>query len=169
MSAIQRRLLRTFIALLVIGFVLALLAYEVVNLDWDTFMENQVSVSYDEPPLRLPPEGAIAMSRPGAAGQTENPIPADDISLQRGQVLFDATCAVCHGATGQGDGSVVPFFRDGARLPPSLTDPRIAAYPDSTLYLIIHQGFGAMPPIRENLDERSHWDVINYLRTLQPQ
>jgi mono/diheme cytochrome c family protein len=170
MTQIRRRLLKIAAALLVLGVVIALLAYEVIPFDWDSFMERQVSVGWQEAPRRSPPVGAVAFDAPAylddAANMT-NPVPADDIALQRGEILFAAACAVCHGPRGEGDGSIVAFFRPEGRAPAVLTDARLGLYPDATLYLIIHQGFGAMPPIRENLDERSHWDVIHYFRTLQ--
>ena len=96
-----------------------------------------------------------------------NPVPADEVSLQRGELLYGFHCSVCHGELGAGDGPVVAFWAEDARRPANLTEPRIGQYPDGTLYRIITQGVGAMPPLRENVTERQRWDVINYLRTLQ--
>jgi len=73
-----------------------------------------------------------------------------------------------HGEGGQGDGSVVEFWQEDARRPANLAEERIAAYPDGTIYRIISQGIGVMPPLRENLTERQRWDVVNFVRTLQP-
>ena len=63
---------------------------------------------------------------------------------------------------------MVEFWREDARRPANLTEPRIAQYPDGTFYRIVTQGIGVMPPLRENLTERQRWDVINYVRSLQP-
>ncbi len=146
-----------------------LVTYEIISVDVISFMEDQPSVDYQAPPRRLAPEGAIPLSQPAYldAGTAANPVPADAVSLQRGEILYALHCAVCHGGTGQGDGSVVAFWRQDARRPANLTEARIADYPDGTLYRIITQGIGVMPPLRENLTERQRWDVINFVRTLQ--
>jgi mono/diheme cytochrome c family protein len=107
----------------------------------------------------------------------DNPVSADEVSLQRGGVLFSLHCAVCHGPAGAGDGSLVEFWNtcpggqcqgESARRPANLTEARIAAYPAGTIYRIISQGFGGMPPLRENLTERQRWDVVNHVHSLQP-
>ncbi|HSJ52586.1 MAG TPA: cytochrome c [Anaerolineae bacterium] len=146
-------------------------AYEIIAVDWKSFMEDQPSIVYQEPPRRLPADEAVPISRPAwhDAPQTlVNPVPADEVSLQRGALLFDVHCAVCHGAQGQADGPVVEFWREDARRPANLTEQRIAQYPDAGLYQVITQGIGAMPPLRENVTERQIWDIINHVRTLQP-
>jgi mono/diheme cytochrome c family protein len=97
-----------------------------------------------------------------------NPVPPDDVSLQRGEILFDLHCSVCHGPNGEGDGSVVEYWREDARRPADLTDARFSQYPDALLYRIVTQGVGGMPPLRENMTERQYWDVINFVRSLQP-
>jgi mono/diheme cytochrome c family protein len=144
--------------------------YEIVGVDVVSFMEDQPSIHYQEGPRRLPPEDSVPISQPSYLSELQdavNPVPSDGVSLERGEALYGFHCAVCHGQLGQGDGSVVEFWREDARHPADLTESRIGEYPDGTLYRIITQGFGAMPPLRENLTERQRWDVINYVRTLQ--
>ena len=151
--------------------VLLLFTYDIIGVDWKSFMEVQPSIGYQEPPRRLPAEGAVPLSQPTYLDGNQlpsNPVPADQVSLQRGAILFSLNCAVCHGSAGQGDGSVTSFWREDARRPANLTDARIGQYPDGILYDIVTQGFGGMPPLRENMNEREYWDVINHVRTLQP-
>jgi mono/diheme cytochrome c family protein len=165
-----RRILILLVVLGVLGFVI-LLAFEIVSLDFVGFMEDQLSIGHQEGPRRLPPAEAVPLSRPAYLDQPQalvNPVPSDDVSLQRGEILYGFHCAACHGQTGQGNGSVVEFWRDEARRPANLTEARFSQYPDGTLYRIVTHGIGGMPPLRENLTERQRWDVINYLRTLQP-
>jgi mono/diheme cytochrome c family protein len=140
-------------------------------IDWTSFMEDQPRIDYQEPPRRLPAEGAVPVSQPAyldAPAALANPVPADDVSLQRGQILFGIHCAVCHGAQGRGDGPVVDRWKPDARPPANLTAERYGQYPDSLMYGVIKNGLGQMPPLRENLNERQIWDVINYVHTLQP-
>jgi len=155
--------------------VVLLFSYEIISVDVNSFMEDQPSIDYQESPRRLLPEGSIPLSQPLYEGAISNPVPADEVSLQRGEILYNLHCAVCHGPAGQGDGSVVQFWNtcpggqcqgESARRPADLTEARIDVYPDSMIYRIISQGFGGMPPLRENLTERQRWDVINHVRSL---
>ena len=167
-----RRVLIPLAALAVAGYVLLMVTYEVVGVDFPSFMENQPSIDYQEGPRRLPPEEAVPLSRPAYLDEgqpPENPVPPDEVSLQRGEILYQLHCGVCHGQTGQGDGPVVKFWRADARRPANLTEARFAQYPAGIMYGIISQGFSTMPPLRENLTERQRWDVINYVHGLQDQ
>ena len=164
----MRRFLVPLIVVAVVGYAVLMLLYEVIGVDVVGFMEDQPSIHYQEGPRRLPPEDSVPLSRAVHLDAVVNPVPSDGVSLQRGETLFEFHCAVCHGQTGQGDGAMVEFWREDARPPADLTEPRIAEYPDGTLYQIVTQGFGAMPPLRENLTERQRWDVINHVRNLQP-
>jgi mono/diheme cytochrome c family protein len=163
---------RIIITLLILAtpFIVGLLAtYEKVRVDFPSFMEDQSSIKAQEGPRRLPPDGTVPFYGAVAVGDQAplNPVPADPVSLQRGEVLFSLHCVQCHGEAGKGDGPIVEFWRGDAKQPADLTDPRFATQPDGALYLTITQGFGSMPALAENLTPRQRWDVINYVRTLQ--
>ena len=165
------RLLIPLVVIAVVGYVALMVMYDVIYIDFPSMMEDQPSIDHQEGPRRLPPEDSVPLTRPEYLDDPqslENPVAADEVSLQRGEILFGLHCAVCHGPTGRGDGPVVEFWAEGVRRPADLTSEHISQYPDGTLYRIITQGIGRMPPLRENLTERQRWDVINYLRTLQP-
>lgn len=165
------RILIPLAVLAVVGSLLLMLTYDVIFIDFVSFMEDQPSIGYQEPPRRLPAEGAVPISRPvylDVPANLQNPVPADEVSLQRGEILFSLHCSVCHGRRGLGDGPVVEYWQADARRPANLTDARFRQYPDSLLYGVVTQGVGGMPPLRENMNERQYWDLINYVRTLQP-
>ena len=165
------RILIPLAVLAVVGSLLLMLTYDIIFVDFVSFMEDQPSIGYQEPPRRLPAEGAVPVSRPAyldVPANLENPVPADEVSLQRGEILFSLHCSVCHGRSGQGDGPVVEHWQADARKPANLTDARFGQYPDSLLHGIVTQGVGGMPPLRENMNERQYWDLINYVHTLQP-
>mgnify|MGYP005835165411 FL=1 len=166
-----RRMLITLVILAIPVLGILLFSYEVIGVDFDSFMENQPSIKYEEGPHLLTPIDAIPASRPiYAAGQgMQNPVRADEVSLQRGRILFGLHCAVCHGPNGQGNGPVTRFWSETARPVANLMAERAKQYTDDVIYTFISQGIGAMPPLRENLDERQRWDVVNYLRSLQSQ
>lgn len=147
-------------------FVVGLLfTFEIIKIPFPTDMADQPSVNYQEGPRLLPPDGAVPVQ--GLAVIPEefpvNPVPADDVSLQRGSILYDIHCRLCHGAQGRGDGPLARYFE---RTPRNLTGPQITAEFDGSVYLTVVQGFGQMPALAENLTARERWDVINYVRTL---
>ena len=166
----KRRIVITVAIVVAIVALIPLLTYEVIGVDFTVFMEDQESVGYQEGPRKLPDDEAVPLARQAhldVAESLENPVPADEISVQRGQVLYDLHCSACHGKAGVGDGPVVDYWKPEARRPANLTEARFAAYPDGSFFRVIDQGIGAMPPLRENMDERQRWDVINTLRSFQ--
>jgi mono/diheme cytochrome c family protein len=168
------------VILLVIG-ALALFAFDVVKIDWLSFMEIQSSYGTQEQPLAVPAqsipvEGAAYI--PGNGAPT-NPVPADVISVSRGAEIFAINCVMCHGETGQGTGTIAAFLVK--KKPADLTSPLIQTKTDGNLFISISNGVfnpdnslfpdvkfsGQMPPMNENLTVRERWDVINYIRTLK--
>jgi mono/diheme cytochrome c family protein len=168
-SGYLRRVILTFVLVslpLALGM---LLTYDVLKVNWTSTMEDQPAVEYQAGPRKSAPSESVRFDGPSLAKDGQLPVnvvPADAVSLQRGQLLFERNCALCHGPAGQGDGPISQYFKADARKPANLTDPRIAQQADGTLYITIAQGFGQMPPLGENLDVRERWDVVNYVRSL---
>lgn len=165
------RLRRAFLIILVLltPFIIGLLfTYEILKIPFTTDMQNQVSINYQESPRLLPPDGAVPIQ--GLAIIPDefpvNPIPTDEISMQRGRILFSFHCQVCHGENGHGDGPLSKYFE---RTPENLTSSQITTEFDGAVYLTIRNGFGQMPALFENLTQRETWDVVNYLHTLPPR
>lgn len=165
MSPRQRR------GLIIIGLVLApfiiglLFTYELIKISFPTNMANQPFIDYQESPRKLPPDGAVPVQGLSVIPEEfpVNPVPANEISLQRGAILYNIHCQLCHGEQGHGDGPLVSYFD---RTPQNLTAAQITGEFDGSVYLTIVQGFGQMPSLVENLTLRERWDVINYVRTL---
>ena len=102
------------LVLIAIPFIIGMLiTYEVVGIEFISFMENQRSFRPMENPLVVPPdsipiEGAAYV---GGIGSPENPIEADELSIQRGVQLYDINCRLCHGYIGKGDGPIAAHCR----------------------------------------------------------
>ncbi|NOZ05642.1 MAG: cytochrome c [Chloroflexi bacterium] len=162
-----RRIIITLV-LLITPLVLGLIfTYELVKVDFTSFMEDQPGVSYQEKASIQAPVGAVPVGGKSVyvtRGVPTNPIPADEVSLQRGAVLYNINCALCHGDTGQGDGPIGEKFEKPK--PANLTGTRVTSLQDGEVYLEISRGFGTMPPMSENLTARERWDVVNYVRQL---
>jgi mono/diheme cytochrome c family protein len=151
-------------ALLLVTVIVLLLAYDVVEIPFPTQMDSQPSVAYLEGPRRAAPAAAVPVQGPAliAGEPASEPVPAGGASLQRGAVLFGINCALCHGEQGHGDGPLAPFF-DPA--PANLAGEEVQSLSDDAIFLVISEGRGIMPAIRENLSPEERWDVINHVRT----
>ncbi len=175
MSGLGKRITITLIALS-LPFILGLLiTYQVIRIDWVSFMEVQPSYKSMEAPLP-PPPGAVPVQ--GAAylpgqGDPLNPVAPDAASLGRGQQLYSLNCAFCHGAQGKGDGGIAVEL---VRKPVDLTAPIAARLSDGDIFMVITNGLkmvpgfkGGMPGLKDSLTAGDRWDIVNYVRSLQAQ
>ena len=148
--------------------IMMLFTYDVIKLEWPSFMEIQPTFKNMENPLpppgrSIPVEGAVSI--PGM-GAPENPITADESSISRGAELYNIHCAQCHGVTGEGNGPVAPFLVK--YKPANLTSDVVQSKSDGSFFLTISNGLdGKMPALNENLTVSERWDVVNFLRTLK--
>ena len=181
LGVILKRLFMIFVVAGV-GFAIVLIfTYDIVKIDWVSFMEIQPSFGTQEEPRpvpaqSIPVEGAAYI--PGA-GAPENPVPADETSIARGAQLFAINCQMCHGETGEGNGTISAFLVK--KKPANLTSGLVQSKSDGSLFLTISNGIfnpnntlfpgvefsGQMPPLNENLTVRERWDVVNFIRTLK--
>jgi mono/diheme cytochrome c family protein len=148
--------------------VLSLFTYDIIKIDWVTFMEIQPSFDAQEDPLpvparSIPVNGPVSIPNMGAP---VNPVPADEVSIQRAANLYVINCAMCHGDTGEGNGQIAALL---ANKPANLTLDVTQNKSDGALFLTLTNGIpGRMPPMVENLTVRDRWDMVNYIRTLEP-
>jgi len=167
LSVVIKRLAMLFAAVMVLFGVTLLFSYDIIKLEWPSFMEIQPSFKPMEDPLpppsrSIPVEGAVSI--PGM-GAPENPVTADEASITRGAELFAIHCAMCHGPGGEGNGSVAPFLLN--YKPANLTSEVVQSKSDGSFFLTISNGLeGRMPALNENLTVPERWDVVNFLRTL---
>lgn len=162
-----KQLFWVFLTLGVLLGVLELFLFDVIKIDWISFMEIQPSYRPMENPL-LPPERSIpvegAVSIPGM-GAPENLSTVDEASLARGAELYAIHCQMCHGTTGEGNGPIAPFL---ANRPANFTTEVVQSKSDGSFFLAISNGIdGRMPALNENLTVSERWDVVNFLRTLK--
>ncbi len=168
LSVIVKRLAAIFAVVGVLFAIMMLFTYDVIKIDWPSFMEIQPSYKQMDDPLPVPErsipiEGAIVI--PGM-GAPENPTAADDASIARGRELFAINCQMCHGSTGEGTGPIAPFLLNFK--PANLTSDVVQSKSDGSIFLTISNGLeGRMPPLNENLTVPERWDVVNFVRTLK--
>lgn len=83
--------------------------------------------------------------------------------LERGKHLYEVNCLICHGKTGQGDGTLTKKYPE----PPGFNGRQLRDYTDGTFYYAIVKGYGDMPSHAAQLDDNDRWDVILYINELQ--
>ncbi len=158
------------LGIVLVPMLLALLfSYDVIKIEWVSFMAIQSSFKPQRDPLPVPAQSVPVQ---GAAYNPElpapvNPVAADKDSLKRGKTNYETSCLICHGAKGNGKGPFAAYLKPLA--PADLTDAERKAMSDGEIFMVITRGMdGAMPSLRENLPEASmRWDVVNYVRSLQ--
>ncbi len=134
----------------------------------------------------IPPEGTIPWHAdtfeggyyvfpfpPGQAGYDSaarwlnNPLPATEEIIKKGEELFKIYCAVCHGEKGDGQGSIV---QSGAFPPvPDYRQIRLYMASDGQFFHAITYGKNLMPSYAKQLSVKERWAVIHYVRYLQDQ
>jgi len=167
LSVILKRFAVLFAAALVALGIFMVFSYDVIKIDWPSFMEIQPSYKPMDHPLPVP-EQSIPIEGPAYIpnmGPPSNPVPADAASLARGAELFHINCTQCHGVDGKGTGPVAAFLNN---KPADLTGPVVSSISDGAIFMTISNGVpGKMPALNENLLVRERWDIVNYIRTMQ--
>jgi mono/diheme cytochrome c family protein len=86
-------------------------------------------------------------------------------SSQRGAETYRVFCIVCHGAAGNGDG---PVAQKGYPPPPSLLTGNSRLMKDGQIFHLLTYGQANMPAFAGQISREQRWDLVNYIRTLQP-
>jgi len=171
MSTSWNVILKRFAAIFAVAAALfgisLLFSYDVIKIDWVSFMGIHPSFKPMEDPLPVPArsipiEGPISIPNMGAP---ENPVKSDAVSLARGRELYMINCQMCHGPLGLGNG---PIAASIVNPPANFTLPVTQSKSDGALFLTISNGvLGRMPPMNENLTVRDRWDLVNFIRTFK--
>lgn len=102
--------------------------------------------------------GAWLQQVPAADHAVVNPLAAHPDAIPPGSALYQAKCAMCHGADGNGRGSRPP-----------VRSARIAAATDGDLFWLLSHGQPALGmPSWARLSEEQRWQIVAYLRSIQP-
>jgi mono/diheme cytochrome c family protein len=143
-----------------------LFAYSVLAIPLPNQMVHQPSIGYEQGPRLAAPANAVPIQGPVLIdGQpASEPVSTTPNSLQRGRILFEINCAMCHGQDGSGKGRLSGYFSPS---PANLTSEEVQALSDGQIFLVITQGWGIMPSLAENLSPVERWDVVNHVRSLR--
>jgi mono/diheme cytochrome c family protein len=80
-----------------------------------------------------------------------------------GDTLYQNFCSVCHGPTGNADGTVSRHI-----AAPSLLTARARSYSDGYIYSVIRYGRGVMPRYGDKIPvPAERWAIVSHVRQLQ--
>ena len=117
---------------------------------------------------RVPVEDTIAVDGPQILDRLSsqglpNPRPNTPEVVDEGAWLYGVYCAVCHGATGQGDGLLAEHY---GRMP-NLSAINVQNYTDGWIYSIIREGGRNMPPSAASMSVDERWALVHFVRTFR--
>ncbi len=95
---------------------------------------------------------------------TQLPVPLTPQLLRRGRERYDIYCAVCHGASGGGDG-MIP--QRGFPAPPTFHSERLRRAPIGHFFAVMTNGYGVMYPYGARVTPDDRWAIAAYIRALQ--
>jgi mono/diheme cytochrome c family protein len=93
-----------------------------------------------------------------------NPVNADEVSVNAGQIAYAKNCASCHGKTGLGDG---PKGRMCKTFPGDFSSAEFQQYTDGEMFYQTKFGRGEMPAYDKKIPDNEIWNMINYIRSLK--
>ncbi|MEI6322476.1 MAG: cytochrome c [bacterium] len=92
------------------------------------------------------------------------PFEATPATLRRGQERYQIQCAVCHGATGAGNGIATKYGLVGVA---NLNQQRLRDMSDGEIYNTIVNGKNTMLGYGANIQVPDRWAIVAYIRALQ--
>jgi len=141
---------------------------------YETYGEYEVFPGKQE--ALLPVEGTIARGwQPFEYANTttdlnlaktelKNPVPVTEAGLSEGKKLYDIYCALCHGATGDGQGILVkrekmlgiPSYADAGRV-----------ITEGGVYFVQMYGLNSMGSHASQTNELERWHITQYVMNLK--
>jgi len=176
---ILRTLGGIFVACLVAGIGIYLATKWFPLLKPMVYMQDQPRLNAQKPStffkdghgMQQPVAGTVARGHlPTATGtqdasaSLQNPLPQTQAVFAVGKKAYHNRCEVCHGALGNGQGSLTSAY--GGK-PANLQSQQFRDYPDGKIYWAIVNGKNSMPSHAPYLSESERWSVVHYVRALQ--
>ncbi|SCX94315.1 c-type cytochrome [Thiohalorhabdus denitrificans] len=102
-------------------------------------------------------------------GYKDVPMPEDGYSVERGEQVYDAQCAICHGADGQGE-----FSESGEQIFPALWGPKAYNWGagmhrvnTAAAFIKYNMPLGKADPskLEGALSDQEAWDVAAYINS----
>jgi len=148
---------------------------------WDIDMVDAQFERAYEWVMMTPPEGAVSRDhsfrnydRTTPEGQAlKDPYPVDDVTLAKGQRMFEVYCQTCHGEQGKGGAPVADNKPAEEQFRYKMPPPKLsgetgisALRTDGYIYLTVRNGGAIMPSYGAAMNDDEIWAVVAWLRTL---
>ena len=120
----------------------------------------------DLPLERVYGDAAVSVVSRLLGGDAANPLANDARALATGRIEYTGSCAVCHGAKGDGRGDFGPTTHPDAT---DFTTEAAKSKTDAQLFWIVKNGLGftAMPAFGAQYKDADIWAMVAYIRHLQ--
>ena len=108
---------------------------------------------------------AVSLVSRVLGGDASNPVANNARAISAGRAAYTGSCAICHGARGDGRGTFGPnTYPDAADLTGAATKGKT----DAQLFWIVKNGLGftAMPAFGERYTDDDIWAIVAFLREL---
>ena len=102
---------------------------------------------------------------PPTANQKTNYVTADVTNNLAGKNLYVKECLSCHGKYGKGDGPAAAAL---GKPVGDLSSAKSQAQTDGSYFWKTQTGKPPMPAFQKRLNETQTWQLVNYIRTLNP-
>lgn len=99
-----------------------------------------------------------------AKAELKNPLPTNEVNLEKGKELYGIYCASCHGTKGDGNG--VLSQRDKFNGIPNYKDRDLTP---GNIYHVIMYGKNLMGSHASQLQYKERWQVVQYVEKLRSE
>ncbi|MCH1437791.1 MAG: cytochrome c [Flavobacteriales bacterium] len=149
---------------------------------YDTYTENPIfenGITSQLPVQGTIPRGFVPFEYENTledylkAGRAlKNPIALNDKVLDEGKQLYQMFCQHCHGADGDGKGSIshpvyggIPSYTD--EVAPRRTGSSMSELKSGHIFHALTYGLNAMGPHASQLSKEERWKIVHYVHELQ--
>ena len=123
-----------------------------------------LSPSWGQTPVALAASKTGAWAAPKSQDALQNPLKDDPAAVLEGKKIFTATCAICHGETGKGNGAASVALDP---RPANFLSINVRNESDGAIFWKMTQGRPPMASYKTLLTETQRWQLVEYIRKLE--
>lgn len=101
---------------------------------------------------------------PASANELKNPYKDDPSALVEGKKIYMATCAVCHGESGKGNGAASVTLNPH---PANFLSIDVENESDGAIYWKLTEGNPPMASYKSLLTDDQRWKLVTFIRSLE--
>jgi cytochrome c len=95
----------------------------------------------------------------------DNPVKYNDSSIKKGSVLWEKSCASCHGKDGEGEGKIAATLNSQL---PDFAKSDFQKQTDGEIFFKLTFGRDDMPGFEKKIPSKDdRWSLVNFIRSLK--